>query len=127
MFWMIEGASFGMVKRISQAVGHSQLGDTYTDVRQSHDTNATALIDISIHLDNLGFPEEQLKHLAKRFRSNFFCERLLRQLAVEHFYLYPTSEATKQKVCAALQIDYKNVRAIDVKSVNQKQAPRLDA
>lgn len=127
MFWMIEGASFGMVKRISQAVGHSQLGDTYKDVRQNNDTNATALIDISIHLDNLGFPEEQLKSLAKRFRSNFFCERLLKQLAVEHFYLFPTSEATKQKVCAALQIDYKNVRAIDATSVNQKQVARSDA
>lgn len=121
MFWMIEGASFSMVKRISQAVGHSQLGDTYKDVRQSHDTNATALIDISIQLDNLGFPEEQLKILAKRFRSNVFCERLLRHLAVEHFYLYPTSESTKQKVCAALKIDYKNIRSIDVNSVNQKQ------
>ena len=126
MFWMIEGASFGMIKRISQAVGHSQLGDIYKDVRQSHDTNATALIDISIQLDNLGFPEEQLQLLAKRFRSNLFCERLLRQLSVEHFYLYPTSEATKQKVCAALQIDYKNLRAIDLKSINEKKVSRRD-
>jgi len=77
MFWLIEGASLGMVKRISQAVGHSQLGDTYKEVRKKTDTNATALIDISIHLENLVFPEEQLKSLAKRFHSNFFCKQLL--------------------------------------------------
>ena len=126
MFWMIESASFAMVQRISQAVGHSQLGDTYKDVRQNNNTNATALIDISIHFENFGFPKKQLKSLAKRFRSNFFCERLLKQLAVEHFYLFPTSEATKQKVCAALQIDYRIVRAIDAASVNQKQVARSD-
>lgn len=45
-----------MVKRISRAVGHSQLGEIYREVREQEDTNAFALIDIAIRLENLDFP-----------------------------------------------------------------------
>jgi hypothetical protein len=148
MFWMIEGASFGMVKRISRAVGHSQLGEIYREVREQEDTNAFALIDIAIRLENLGFPEERLKVLAKRFgpekifieshsekkRKNDlqtpaiskvpFCDRILKQLVVEHFYLFPTREKTKQKVCAALQIEMQSIRRTEVNTEQQRLTPR---
>lgn len=148
MFWMIESASFGMVKRISRAVGHSQLGEIYKEVREQEDTNAFALIDIAIRLENLGFPEERLKELADRFgpeklaiRSHPgtkaknalpipshskvpFCDRLLKQLVVEHFYLFPTREKTKQKVCAALQIEMQSIRRTEVNIDQQRLAPR---
>src|SRR5205823_8092436 len=49
-FFMIECCCFNIVKRISQAVGHSQLGETYREVREGLDWNSVALIDISIQL-----------------------------------------------------------------------------
>lgn len=148
MFWMIENASFGMVKRISRAVGHSQLGEIYREVREQDDTNAFALIDIAIRLENLGFPEDRLKELAQRFgpekvtipthagkkskkmlptqpiSKDPFCDRILKQLVVEHFYLFPTREKTKQKVCAALQIEMQSIRRTEVNTEQQRLAPR---
>ncbi|MEO7933106.1 MAG: metallophosphoesterase [Chthoniobacterales bacterium] len=148
MFWMIESASFGMIKRIAQAVGHSQLGEIYREVREQDESNATALIDIAIHLENLGFPEDRLKELAQKFlpqisspmqrpasnskypvavprrSKNLFCEQILKQLVVEHFYLFPTRESTKQKICAALQIEVQKIRHLDVKAENERRAPQ---
>ena len=124
MFWMIESASFGMVKRISQAVGHSQLGEIYREVREQDESNATALVDIAIRLENLGFPEDRLTELAAKFHKNFFCQQVLKQLVVEHFYLFPTHESTKQKVCEALQIEIKPIRHIDIKAGDERRAPR---
>lgn len=148
MFWMIENASFGMIKRISRAVGHSQLGEIYREVREQDNTNAFALIDIAIHLENLDFPEEKLKELAERFgpeklpitsragarskkklpilpsSKNPFCERILKQLVVEHFYLFPTREKTKQKICAALQIEIQSIRRTEFNTEQQRLAPR---
>jgi len=150
MFWMIENASFGMVKRISQAVGHSQLGEIYREVREKNESNATMLIDIAIRLENLGFPEDRLKELAHKFgpqipsaaarpkrgakhpepnpvgSNNVFCERILKQLVVEHFYLFPTRETTKQKVCAALNIEMQGLRQIELESEQQRRAIRSD-
>lgn len=121
MYWLVEASSVGMVKRISQAVGHSQLGETYSDLKNEKDSNASALIDISIRLDNLGFPEDELKRLKKRFTGNLFCDRVLRQLAVQHFYLFPTKEATKQRVCETLGIEIGGIRKIEARSKDQKQ------
>ena len=123
LFWMVESCCFGLVKRISHAVGHSQLGETYAEVQQSMNTNAVALIDISIQLDNLGIPEHILEQLSKRFNGNIFCERLLRQIVVQHFYLFPTKESTKQKICSTLDIPILKLRGIDVKSRKEKLAP----
>ena len=120
LFWMIEGTCFGLVKRVSTAVGHSQLGETYAEVLQSMKTNAVALIDVSIQLDNLGMPEDLIEDLSKRFGNNVFCDRLLRQLVVHHFYMFPTKEHTKQKVCAALKIPIRNLRGIDQLSKDEK-------
>jgi hypothetical protein len=116
LFWMVESSCFGLVKRISHAVGHSQLGETYAEVRQSMDTNAVALIDVSVQLDNLGIPDEILEELSKRFNGNIFCERLLRQIVVQHLYLFPTKETTKQKVCSLLDIPIRNLNSLLKKS-----------
>ncbi len=121
MYWLVEASSLGMVKRISQAVGHSQLGETYSDLKEETDSNALALIDISIRLDNLGFPEDELKHLKRRFSGNVFCDRVLKQLAVQHFYLFPTNEATKQRVCSTLGIEIGGVRKIEARSKGNKR------
>jgi hypothetical protein len=82
-----------------------------------------ALIDVSVQLDNLGIPDEILEELSKRFNGNIFCERLLRQIVVQHLYLFPTKETTKQKVCSLLDIPIRNLRGIDVKSKQEKLAP----
>jgi hypothetical protein len=121
MFWLIEASCFGMVKRISLAVGHPDLGETYERVRAQLDSDAAALIDISIQLDHLGFPDDQLKKLSKQFDPNSFSGRILRQLVVEHFYLFPTKESTKQQVCDAMNIKVQSLRQIDAKSLDQKK------
>jgi hypothetical protein len=123
LFWMIEISCFGVLKRISNAVGHSQLTETYEEVRRACDTNSVSLIDVSVQLDNVGIPDDRLELLAKRFKDNIFCERLLRQMVVQHFYLFPTKETTKQKVCALLDIPIRNVRGLDVQSKGEKLAP----
>jgi hypothetical protein len=122
MFWLIESCSFGLIKRISQAVGHSQLGETYKEVRESMDTDAVALIDVSIAMDNVGIPEDVLQDLAARLRGNIFGERLLRQIVVQHFYLFPSKEQMKQKVCALLDIPIRNLRGLDVKAAHERLA-----
>lgn len=121
MFWMVEATSFGMIKRISLAAGHPDLTETYSDVLKELGSNAAALVDISIKLDHVGFPEEELQKLSGRFENNVLCGRVLKQLVVEHFYLFPTKIGTKQKVCAALGIPIEDIRQIDLKAGDQRQ------
>lgn len=125
MFWLIENSTFGLIKRIAQAAGHSQLGEVYKEIRESKTSNAIEIVDIAIRLENLGFPEERLVELAKLFTGKILCERLLKNLVVEHFYLFPTPDATKQKVCASLGIEIKKLAHVDVAAVNERLAPKV--
>ena len=69
---------------------------------------------------NLGIPEDELCEVRKRFRQNILCERLLKHLAVQHFYLFPTREKEKQKLCEMLDIPIWNVRGLDVRARHEK-------
>ncbi len=121
LFCLFEGACFGMVKRISHAVGHSGLGETYRDVRASINTNAVNLIDLSVKLDHISFPVDRLRELKREFMSNPFCDRLLCHLVVHYLYIFPTSERLKQQVCQELDIPIQRLRGLDVVSQPQKR------
>jgi len=124
VFWMMEISCFGMLKRISLAVGHPQLKETYRVVLADLGTNAAALIDMSVRLDNSDFPEERLIELCRDLKNNIMCERLLQYLVVHHLYVFQTPTSLKQKVCEALDIPIKSINDVDYKSEKVKLTPR---
>lgn len=124
IFYFCEMIATGMVKRISQAVGTKDLADTYRQVLEKNPTNAYRLIDVAVKLDNVGFPTGDVYSLSEELKGNVFCKRLLCHLVVEHFYLYATSDITKQKVCNKLGIKMRELRGIDVRTDSQKRLPR---
>lgn len=124
IFYFCEMVATGMVKRISQAVGTKDLADTYRRVLEKNPSNAYKLIDIAVKLDNVGFPTGDVYSLSEELKNNVFCNRLLCRLVVDHFYLYQTSEQTKQKVCSKLGIKMQDLRGIDIRTDSQKRLPR---
>ena len=123
LYWLTEGVCFGMLKRLSHAVGHSALEETYREVREDMRTNSVALIDMSVKLDTLNFPMKNLKELRKEFRSNLFCDRLLKRLVVHYLYIFPTTERLKQQICAELDIPIRRLRGLDIATKDQKRLP----
>lgn len=123
VYWIIEGACYGMVKRISHTVGHSGLGQTYSEVYESIKTPAAQLVDMSIKLDTMKFPLNDMKRARKDFKSSTFCDRLLSRLVVHYLYIFPTDERLKQQICQELNIPIMRVRGIDIASGKQKMLP----
>jgi hypothetical protein len=123
IFFFCEATAFNILKRISQAVGTKDLNDIYAKVLSENSSNAFHLVDLSVKLDSVGFPTEDIYDLHEKFKENIFCSRLLSQLVINHFYLFNTSEQTKQKVCEKLKIKMQLLRGVDVKSAEQKRLP----
>lgn len=123
IFHFCELIASGMVKRIAQAVGTRDLVDTYRQVLDENPTNAYRLIDVAVKLDNVGFPTGDILALNARFGENVFCHRLLCRLVIDHFYLFVTSDKTKQQVCSKLGIKMRQLRGIDVRTSGQKRLP----
>jgi ABC-type oligopeptide transport system ATPase subunit len=106
--WLAEACSLGVVLRISQAVGHEQLGPTYRDVLQNVPDQASyALIDVSIKLDYFRGGEPPIKavrDLAHRFRRNPVASGVLCDLVYHHLCIHWHSYDIRQALAAPVRI-----------------------
>lgn len=114
LFGIAEFLGAGIVRRVAYSVGSDDLWPTYRRVREGDDSPIVQLFDCSIHLDHSGtFPEGYVLDLARELESNLLMESILRDLVVEHLYMYPVDFRIKQKVCEALNVSYKRIREYD--------------
>lgn len=122
-FFITELLSFGVLKRISHAVGAVELISDFHDVLNATSTNSFRLIDMSVKLDTLKLPTKEIVELNNKFKENILCSRLLKKLVVHHIYLFPTDYKTKQQLCESIGIPIRDMRGVDVSHKNQKRLP----
>lgn len=105
--WLCRITTFGIVKRISYAIGSRELGKTYKRIFEGDRTDAYKLIEISLMLDHQGaFPEDKIKtSFADWSASNYFMAVQLRMLVRRHFKLFNVPLALKQSTAAHIEID----------------------
>jgi hypothetical protein len=119
--------AFGFLKRISYAVGHPILEQTYRDVLgQEGDRTSIRLVDLSIKLDHFsGFPQGDVMEMSKRLkRKNFFSAAVLADMVANHLYLFYVDERTRQAVGKELHIE---THALDMMESGRKKLPRGQA
>jgi hypothetical protein len=89
IIWMSCVAAFGCIKRVSYAVGHSDLSKTYGRVLAANKTLATEMIDATIKLDHFDrMPEAELRGIAAKVKENSFAAHVMRDLVADYLYLY---------------------------------------
>ncbi len=71
---------------------------TYDEVAALRDNSLPSrLIQLSIRLDHFdGFPKKDIEGLAKELEKNVFTYQTLRDLVINHLYLFPTEYAIQQ-------------------------------
>lgn len=107
-------SAYGIVKRITNAIGYENLAGTFKDILTTHDYNSVKLIDTSIKLDhNKSFPWEELEKLKKDTEKNYLANTVLRNLVINYLYVFNTSLEDKQKLCEMLSIKMEQQRMID--------------
>jgi hypothetical protein len=107
IFQFAEIMSYGIVKRVSSAVGSDKLLLTYETLRERDESPAVGLIDLSLQLAHSGaVPEAAVMAFEHEQFANPLVSCVLRQLVVSHFDLFDVHPSVKQRVCAKLKIGY---------------------
>ena len=100
-------ASYGLIKRVSQAVGSEHLSEIFKEIPDASVPVAIGLMDVSIKLDHFSkFPEIEVLHVLKLVEHKYPPRQLLRQMVRDFFYLYPENMRIRQSVCTKLGIGY---------------------
>jgi hypothetical protein len=117
IIWLTIAAAFGIVKRVSYAVGHQELIPTYEKVLVSNDTLATRVIDVVIKLDHdKEIPDRPLTELRKRVLKNQFTFTVLRDLVADFLYLYQLPHHVRQQLGSIWSIQVAAPKFLDNRS-----------
>ncbi len=113
--------SYIFIKKISSSVGTENLKETFKQILENNQNNSTKLIDMSIKLDYYRvFPYTEIAQLEEDTKSNILPNILLKYMAIEYLYMFPTNYKTKQRICETLGISMKAQRVIDRLSSEKK-------
>jgi hypothetical protein len=106
--------AFGLIKRVSYAVGSPDLTETYERLLGEEPDVALMLIDTSIKLDHsAAVPETEIRVALERVHGSQFTLSLLQHLVIQRFYLFPSDYKVRQRLCEQLGIAYKPVQTQD--------------
>ncbi|HRE09979.1 MAG TPA: metallophosphoesterase, partial [Ignavibacteria bacterium] len=103
LFGLCVTSSFGIIKRITGAIGYEKLTGTFQEIIENNPFNSYKLIDTSIKLEhNKLFPWDEIKSIKEKNQNNFLVNILLKTFAIDYLYLFHTSFEEKQKICSLL-------------------------
>jgi hypothetical protein len=95
---MLREVTFGLLKRLSHAVGLRELEVTYEEVAALRDNNISCqMVQLSIRLDHFQrFPKAEVESLVEELKKNTFAFQTLRDLVSNHLHLFPRDYAIQQ-------------------------------
>ena len=104
---LVHVLSYGLIKRVANAVGSRDLFNTYNRLLGESQTPAFSLINLALNLDNRSeFPDSLIRNVASEFRKTPLPLSVLRHLVVAHFRLFPVDFRTKQGISSTIGIRY---------------------
>jgi len=120
---MLRDITFGLIKRVSNAVGLSELEVTYDEVGAVYDSSVSnRMIHLSIHLDHFArFPKSEIKDLSDLLKKNMFAYQTLCDIVLNHLYLFPRAHEIQQWAGSTLnmKVNHPEIRGTARKLIGQ--------
>lgn len=122
IFQLCHLVSYGITQRIALAIGTDKLSKTYSLIIRENDVASVRLIDLAIKLNHdTKIPITLVEQYYKDFKGNKIALLVLRNLVINHMYLFNTSLAIKNKICNLLGIKIQDQRLISRTSTVKKK------
>ena len=99
------GAIFGVLRKISMAIGSREAEQVYKIIEKSNSTPAVKLINQSIYMQfSQNMDIDQIKKLHGELIKNPTCLRILKEMVIQHIYMFPIKYPDKQRIAQILDI-----------------------
>lgn len=116
-------SSFGITKRVSNAIGLDRLNNTFNKALEAQPYNSIKLIDLAIKLgySSLASNIEQIETYRDEMKKNKLSNVVLQNLVIDHMYMFDTDYKTRSRVCNKLGISVQEQLRIDQTSTVKKK------
>lgn len=110
------GVINGVVRKTAAAVGSKEATEIYQALEESEKTPAYILINLAIDLQfTRTIQITSLDQAMKKLEGNPVCIRILKEIVIQHIYMFPVTYKIKQQLSELLEITVQGQRLMDSK------------
>lgn len=116
-------ASFGITKRISNAIGYDKLKNTFDKALAAQPYNSVKLIDLAIKLgySSIATQIELIEEYKDDMEKNKLSTVVLQNLVIDYMYMFDTDYKTRSRICNKLGISVQEQLKIEQTSTVKKK------
>lgn len=110
------GVINSVVRKIATSVGSKEAMEIYKAIEEKESTPALLLLKQSIELHFLKrIDMKSIAQSAEKLKGNFVCTRILKELVIQHIYMFPVDYKEKQQLSKLLGLSVKGQQLIEQK------------
>jgi hypothetical protein len=110
----------GVVRKIASSIGSKEALEIYNNLEEESDTPAFYLINQAIELQfNKSLNIESVSKCKEKLRDNPVCTRILKEMVIQHIYMFPVDYREKQQLSELLKISIKGQRMMDQRKIGK--------
>ncbi|MCF2918273.1 toll/interleukin-1 receptor domain-containing protein [Pseudoalteromonas sp. Cn5-37] len=114
------GVINGITRKIASSVGSKEALEVYREMETNVGTPAFHLIRQAIELQfNKSINIEHISSCVKQLKDNQVCLRILKEMVIQHIYLFPVDYKEKQQLSHLLGISVQGQRWMDTKKTGK--------
>jgi len=104
----------GVIRKIASAIGSKEAYEIYEQLEERTGTPAIILLNSAISMSfNKKLNIKKIQETSKKISNNVVCSRILRELVIQHTYMFPVEYQDKQKLSECLDISVRGQRLLD--------------
>lgn len=108
------GVINGVVRKIASSIGSKEALEIYNSLAAKKETPAFLLIKQAIELQfHKAINIDNVRDCSEKLQNNPVCQRILKEMVIQHIYMFPVDYKEKQQLSALLGISVKNQRQMD--------------
>lgn len=110
------GVINSVVRKIATSVGSKEAMEIYKSIEERESTPALLLLKQSIELNFLKRVDmKSISQCAEKLKGNYVCTRILKELVIQHIYMFPVDYREKQQLSRLLGLSVKGQQLIEQK------------
>ena len=115
-FSLVYYSIYTLLIKIAFPVGCREAEEIYEIIGIKHETPAVMLINQAIELQfQKRINHKKLKQLSEKFKNNIVCDRILKEIVIQHLYMHHVDYKDKQKISQTLRIPISSQRLLGAK------------
>lgn len=114
------GVINGVIHKIASSIGSKEAEEIYEQLEKRDPSPAIVLLKQAIKLKfNKVVDIREISSTQEKLKNNPVCSRILKEMVIQHTYMFPVGYKEKQQLCEILNISVQGQRVMDMKKIGK--------